>query len=773
MLLPIALLAQVAVTTPPLVFSGIDRRLTVTIPRLDRPATVDGQLDEPAWAHAALLTGFTQFSPTDGIPAADSTQILVWYSATAIHFGIRAFESHGTPHATIADRDHIFADDNVQLLIGTFPGGQQATLFAVNALGQQGDGVTVESGNPGGGATGSSREAPDLSPDFDFQSKGELTPWGYQVEVRIPFRSLRYQSSQVQSWNLNIVREVKHSAVNDSWAPVRRASSSFLGQSGTLVDLRDIHRGLVMEFNPEFTQTVAGTSTPTGYGYRTETPRLGGNFRWGISNNVALNATVRPDFSQVESDAGQLTFDPRQALFFPEKRPFFLDGIELFQLPLPLVYTRRIADPVAALKITASRAGATIGVLGAIANENGTDDKSHFGILRAQQDLGGQSRLGVTYTGHTQSGDVNHLAGVDGRLLLGSQYSLQFQVAGSETRSNGIRRNGALWYGQLNANGRHIGLAASITGIGDDLVADAGFIRRPGVVTSLIDTRITGYGRAGNRLQSITANIGLQGNWQYGSFIQGRGIQDKKLHLNTTALFRGGGSAFVGVFIELFGYDPSLYRDYALEKRSAGGGLDTIPFTGQPTIPNAEVFVQFLTPEWRNLTANLGYLGGHDEDFYEWASGTLNYMHAELNWRPTGRGRLAFSYDWQQVNRRTDGTLVHVARIPRLKLEYQLTRTAFLRLVGEYNQDKIDSLRDVSRTEAPILIRGPEGYARTAAKTTNAFHGDALFSYQPRPGTLFFAGYGSAWNESATTRPNHLSRQSDRFFLKATYLFRF
>ncbi|MEO8479962.1 MAG: hypothetical protein ABI542_10065, partial [Gemmatimonadota bacterium] len=309
--------------------------------------------------------------------------------------------------------------------------------------------------------------------------------------------------------------------------------------------------------------------------------------------------------------------------------------------------------------------------------------------------------------------------------------------------------------------------------IGENLEARAGFIRRPGVVTSLVDTRVTGFGRPGSLLRSISANVQLHGNWQYANFIHGDKIQDQKLHLNTLALFNGGWSTFVGIFIESFGYDPSLYHDYALETRNATGGLDTIPFTGQPTIPNAEVFVQVITPEWRSFTANLGYLHGHDEDFYEWASGTLSYMHAELNWRPTGRGRMAFSYDWQQVNRRTDGTLVHLARIPRLKVEYQLTRTAFVRLVGEYNEDKVDSLRDVSRTEAPILIGGSNGYSRTTAGSAKSFRGDALFSYHPTPGTLFFAGYGSAWSEADWVQPRRFLQEGDRLFLKATYLFRF
>src|SRR5713101_1951779 len=182
---------------------------------------------------------FLAVFPNDGVPAADSTQVLVWYSATAIYFGIRAFEQHGRPTVTLASRDQIFGDDNVQILLGTFHDAKQVLMFAVNPLGVQGDGSLVEGANvTAGGFIGSAvvgREQPDLSPDFVFQSHGRVTHWGYEVEVRIPFKSIRYQPQQPQDWRLNIVREVKHSGFEDSWFPARRASATFIGQSGNLV----------------------------------------------------------------------------------------------------------------------------------------------------------------------------------------------------------------------------------------------------------------------------------------------------------------------------------------------------------------------------------------------------------------------------------------------------------------------------------------------------------------------------------------------------------
>ena len=214
---------------------------------------IDGVLDEPVWRQAAMLTGFSQFSPLDGIAAADSTEVLLWYSPTALYVGIRAYERHGAVHATLADRDKISADDNVQILLGTFHDQRQAYVFAVNPFGVQMDGTIVESGQVMGGGwtpTLSGRVAPDLSQDFVFTSKGRLTDYGYEVELRIPFKSLKFQSADAQSWDINVVRQVQHSGFEDSWAPAKRANASFLGQAGTLDGLGGIDRGLVLDLNP-------------------------------------------------------------------------------------------------------------------------------------------------------------------------------------------------------------------------------------------------------------------------------------------------------------------------------------------------------------------------------------------------------------------------------------------------------------------------------------------------------------------------------------------
>jgi hypothetical protein len=780
LLLARLLLPDTLGTDPARVFSGRERQLSVHVPRIEAEVKVDGQLDEPAWAQATMLTGFSQYAPTDGLPASDSTQVLVWYSPTAIYFGIRAYEAHGSATATLAGRDQIFNDDNIQILLGTFHDGRQAMMFAVNPLGVQGDGALLEGRNTGsslvfGGAV-QGREQADLSTDYVFQSKGRVTPWGYEVEVRIPFKSLRFQPAPEQSWNINVIREVKHSGFEDSWAPALRAAPSFLNQSGEIVGLAGLRRGLVMELNPEATERVTGApGTVSGYDYTRGNPQIGGNVRWGISNSLALNGTVHPDFSQVESDAGQLAFDPRQALFFAEKRPFFLEGGELFSVPSNLIYTRRIVQPVAAAKLSGNIAGTDVGVLSAVddqINSVSGSDNPIFNILRLQRRISSHARIGIVYTDEEDAGNSSRVAAVDGRVSSGV-FSFNYQMAGARTHTDSSTVTAPLWATSVNAQGHHAGLAAGFSGISDQFYTASGFISRNGIVHSYLDPSWTLFGKRGAFIERFTGDILYDGIWQYQNFIHGRHRQDEKLHFNGAASLHGGWNAGLGVFIESFGYDSSLFANYRIEVPKSGGGLDTIPFTGRYTIPNAEWLFQLNTPQWQHFTGGGYYLQGHDENFFEWQSARLRLLQFDVTWRPTDRIRAEASYFWQQVARRTDGSIVDVGRIPRLKLEYQVSRPFFVRLVGQYVQNRTDSLRDDGRTNGTILIPDGNGVLqRSTPSSTNLFHVDVLLSYQPVPGTVILAGYGSDMLDAGEFGFRNLTRADDAFFMKLSWLFR-
>ena len=782
MLVPLLLAAQLqtaANIAPPGVHSGREDRTAVRPPRSELPVAIDGVLDEPVWGEAVVLSGFSQFSPVDGVPAHDSTEVLVWYSPTAIHFGVRAFEAHGAVHATLADRDRIFADDHVQILLGTFDDGRQATVFAVNPLGVQADGTLVEQGGTRAGSFSAAqvaRESADLNPDFVFQSKGRVTERGYEVEIRIPFKTLRYQSRPEQRWGLHILRRVQHSGYEDSWVPAKRDAASFLAQSGHIEGLTDLRRGLVLDLNPEVTARTVGVRSPDGtWASDAENPEVGGNVRWGITNNLTMNGTVNPDFSQIEADAGQLAFDPRSALFFAEKRPFFLDGSEQFRTPNNLIYTRRIVQPVGAVKLAGKVSGTDIAFLTAVDDElpSTFGHRPRFAIARVQRDVGAQSRVGLAYTDRTVGDDWNRVADADARFVFGKIYDARIQWAQSFSTERGREWNAPLWDARFARNGRRFGMRYSVTGIDPDFVTRSGFISRRGIAVAGFSHRLTTFGARGSLVETFSTELNLNGTWKYDAFTHGGDAQDKKAHLNTTTSLRGGWSLGASVLVETFGYDPQLYAGYLIEVPRPLGGVDTIPFTGTADLPNLDWVLSIGTPQWKRGSASVFLVWGKDDNFDEWSSADILIGTLTGDWRPSEKMRVNATYNVQKYDRRTDGSTVRVRHIPRLKLEYQIARPLFVRLVGEYDAEKVDDLRDDSRTNGVLLIPNGDGtHSRATAFAENSFRGDFLISYQPLPGTVVFAGYGSVMEEPRAFRFGDLARRSDGLFVKASYLFR-
>lgn len=773
----LSLLQLAAAPDPGPVYSGRAGATEVRPPRVEAEAVIDGVLDEPVWAEAALLTGFSQYRPVDSLPAADSTEVRVWYSADALYVGIRAFEPHGPANATLADRDKIFGDDNVQILLDTFDDKRRALVFAVNPLGVQADGVHIESEQSGSAFSAEAAEGGrlDLSPDFIFESRGHVTPDGYVVEMRIPFKSLRFQAADPQRWGFNVVREVQHAGQTQTWTRVRRGATSFLAQAGGLTELSGLDRGLVLDVNPVATRRFVGAQSPTGWRYGDEGTELGVNTRWGITPNLTASGTYNPDFSQVEADVAQIQFDPRQAVFFPEKRPFFLEGSESFSVPNGLIYTRSIVEPVAAAKLSGKVAGTDVGVLSAVDDEalsrNGARNPL-VNLLRVRRDIGAGSNLGVTYTDRFDGDDYNHVGALDGRFLLGP-YIVRFQGAGSLTRTAGERFSGELWDARVDRSGRRWGWTAYLKGIAPDFDAPDGFISRTGVVYQAIAPRLTFFGPEGAALETFSTSVNFNNTWLYDRFTAGEMRPDElKVHFNNSFSFRGGWTAGASLLVESFRYPEELYRDYAIERTTASG-VDTVAFTGRPTIENYDFVFSVATPEYPKFSANAFLLFGSDENYPEWAPGYIVWATLETDWRPTDKLRVSPIYNETRVMRPSDGSIVQLTSIPRLKVEYQLARPIFVRFVGQYVAFHQDALRDDSRTGDPILLRdGSGGYVPASEIRSNSVRFDWLFSYQPSPGTVLFAGYGSTLGEERAFRFDGLERRNDGFFLKLSYLFR-
>lgn len=764
-LLAAALLATPA--TDSLVYNGREGRTAVRPTRIVNAPRIDGRLDEAEWRNAAVLTGFSQYSPVDKLPAQDSTEVRVMYTDHEMFVGIRAFEPHGSVHGNLADRDKILADDYVQINLDTFDDKRRAIVLIVNALGIQADGMLAENGTSGEGQL-------DLSPDFLFYSKGHVTADGYEVELRIPFKSLRYQSKEEQQWGIQIVRSVKHSGHRQTWTQADRGASSFLAQSGRLEGMTGLKRGLVMDINPVLTTRVDGAQNSVGSSWKYDygRPEIGGNVRWGIAENVTLNATANPDFSQIESDASQAQYDPRQALFFQEKRPFFLEGSENFSVGNSLVYTRSIVAPLAAAKLTGKVSGLNVGFLSALDDEanSASDNNPLFNILRLRKDLGSRSNVGAVYTDRIDGSDYNRVAGVDTRIVRGA-FTFSGQYAASFTRDGAFTSNAApLFDFRFARNGRDWGFNTQLSGIHPDFVAGAGFLSRGGVGRFNVSPRKSWYGEKGAKVEQFTLGSYINGTWDYERFRKGTVANDVQVHLITSAVLRGGWNFHAQPWIESFMYPAELYTDFFTANAA---GTDTVPYVGVNRITN--IGGQFImnTPDFKKFSGGLNLTLGRDVNFAEWAEAWILFTEFHGLYRPTEKLRFDGSYVEQRFHR-MDGSLVSLRQIPRLKVEYQIARPIFVRMVTQYDATRRDALRDDSRTNAPILRRRADGtFAPIAAVSRGGVRTDWLFSYQPSPGTVVFAGYGSTLNNPLDAYGvRDMDRTADGFFLKLSYLFR-
>jgi hypothetical protein len=532
--------------------------------------------------------------------------------------------------------------------------------------------------------------------------------------------------------------------------------------------------------NPVLTQRTTGApASPTtpGWRYKAADPELGGNVTWGVTPNLAINATVNPDFSQVEADVGQVIFDPRQAIAFPEARPCFLEGSENFSVPNALIYTRRIVTPEGAVKMSGKVGGLNVGVLSAVDDQSAgpnSRDNPVFNIVRLRRDLGAQSHLGMVYTDRIYGADFNRVAGVDTRMLLGSRYVFNGQVATSFTKTGAFKADARpLFDFALTKTGRTSGFNAVIEGIHPEFIASSGFISRAAIAHANFSPRRTFFPK-NSVFESIYFSPQFDGTWEWDRFMRGTEPNDMKANTSTTAQLRGGWRTTLYTWTETFKYPAYLYTNYYVEKRVANGAVvDTVPFVGTDRLTNLGVMASVGTPQWRSFAGSLELVGGQDDNFDEWSSALILYTTLNVDWRPTNRVRVNGRYVEQRTHRKSDHSLVRLRSIPRVKVEYQVSRPLFIRFVGQHDGTKIDALRDDSRSEAPVLLRSANGtFTQSTPVRRSGFRADWLLSYQPNPGTVVFAGYGASMGSDEFFSPRDLRRTSDGVFVKLSYLFR-
>ena len=520
-----------------------EKAAPVVVPRLDAAPVIDGKLDDAAWKQARVLKDFYQTEPGDNIAPSQPTEVLIGYDARTLYVAFRAYDEPSKVRANVAKRDGIFDDDFVGMYLDTFNDQRKAFEMLFNPLGIQADAVFTENSGE------------DFSVDLVHESKGALTSDGYVVEVAIPFKSLRYEAGKGKLWGVHFFRRIKRlNNETDSWMPISRDVQGNLIQAGKLTGLEGISTERTLEIIPSFTLSETGkrvrTFLPTPFPNTGDAqPQLGPGrmlnspieFDFGVTSKFGLTPTVtldfayNPDFAQVEADQTVVTANQRCPIFFQEKRPFFLEGKEIFDTSSQVVHTRAIFDPDVAVKLTGKRGRNTFGLI--LASDNGpgnfTDeeredralevlrlrrpqgpgesdaafaarlnraqfvesnfarfvDKNAFiGVLRLKRDVGRESSIGMFATTYNFTERHNQLVGIDARFKLDPKTFTTFEIVATNSKNyfrnlatdetSYRNRNGFAYNYLLDYTGRYFGYSLNASGRTRDYRADVGFTRQ-------------------------------------------------------------------------------------------------------------------------------------------------------------------------------------------------------------------------------------------------------------------------------------------------------
>ena len=776
----------------------------VRIARVDKPPVIDGKLDDAIWQQATVLKDFYQFRPGDNIAPSQPTEALIAYDAKFLYLAFRAHDEPGKVRATVAKRDAIFDDDFVGIFLDTFNDHRRAYEFLFNPLGVQADSLYTE-GN-----------GEDFSFDLVMESKGVITDDGYTVEVAIPFKSLRYEAGKGKLWGIHVLRTIKRlNNEQDSWMPILRNNSSTLAQEGHITGLEGISTERTLELIPSLTVSETGkrvssfNPVPTGVvdqGRMVNEPvhfDPGLTAKFGLTPTVTLDLAINPDFAQVEADQTVVTANQRFPIFFAEKRPFFLEGIDIFNTPMQAVHTRAIVDPDVAVKLSGKRGRNTFGLM--LASDNGPgnfvgderlnpdnarflDKNAYIGVLRLKHDLGsGENTIGMIATTYNFIEKHNNLFGIDGRFRFNKQSVATFQVIGTNTREfffepdqgQSIYRTGnAFAYAfHFDKDGRNFGWNYDGRGITRDYRADVGFTRRTNNNRHGLFVYYNTDPKPKATLISAHFHVlpEIQFDWQGRIQSWGDEMQTELHFKNQTYAGLGVSLNYERIFEEEFGstrqvvatncFDasqiathPFLHCGFAGDDSERSTHRNNIYGYAGTTPSKKYSFNVFTIYNWGAFDFDFGAgpkyprvspLALLDPDNAPLDPGPGNNWHMDATavYQPTNALRLQLDYTKDRLVRRDTGRVAFDENIFALRGTYQFTRFTFARARVDY-----DALQERVR-------------------------GQFLLGWAPNPGTSFYVGYNDDLNFngygpiSGRLEPG-FRRNGRTFFIKMSYLFR-
>lgn len=696
------------------------------------PPTIDGLLDDAAWRGAPQPTGdWLSYNPLHGSAIPQRTRVWVAHDASYLYFAFQCDDPEPSRIKTsITRRDNIWSDDWVGISLDALGTGQTSYHLLVNPSGIQLDMINTVSGNE------------DTSPDYIWDSAGRLNADGYAVEIRIPLQSIRFKGGSDTRMGLLFWRRVSRTGVSVAWPALTPGRWVFETHASLQFDF--LAPVLTRELIPSATVSSSqGRAAPDRWEPVDATGDVGFSTKVGLTPTITLDATVNPDFSQVESDAFQVEVNQRFPVFFDEKRPFFMEGAGLFMLAgsdmdssmISAVHTRRIVDPSVGFKITGSVGRLQFGTLTALDDGAGVDYPDDpvlserdrlFNVFRAQYSLGASNYVGVMATDTEFAGSFNRVAGGDLSWRVSANQRVTGMALYSSTREVGASATlgGAAGSASWQYNTRRLNLGAFAEHY------DRGFQMAPAF-----------YNRAG-----ITAGWGFA-EWNFypgektrfgwirriAPFVFSQHTEDRNAGGDEQVTVPGvrfnftrQGSLRVD---RILGHERWLGRRYPLGRSRVQGEVQLFRWLGIEAEVNAgpAVFYDFVSP------------------FAGWSRNS----EVEITWQPTSRLNAAVEYERVDFKRADTREPVYELDLLNTRATFQFSKQFFVRAIAQY-----DSLRE------RVLS-------------------DFLASYELRPGTVGYLGYGSlyerrdyvddAWVEGAgrylTTRRG--------LFLKVSYLYRF
>lgn len=439
-----------------------NQKPTLSIPRIYTAIEIDGNLDDEAWKNAARATNFSENFPGERTEPPVDTEAWIAYDDENLYIAFVAQDDDPSSiRASLCDRDRIFQDDFVGIMLDTYGSASWAYELFVNPLGVQGD-LRWSNGNE------------DEGFDIIYHTDGKITDTGYQVEMAIPFSSLRFPNKDVQNWRATFWRtHPRESRRQYTWAATDRDEPCWPCQWGTLAGISNVKPGSRLDLLPGVTAGQSRFRSNSDDAFSTiesenvET-QLSMNARYAFTNSLIGEGTLNPDFSQIEADVAQIDVNTTFALFFPERRPFFQEGGDILSSYTNVIYTRSINAPLFATRLTGRTNKTGFAYIGARDRESAVllpfEEFSAFSelgqtwsnIFRVRQNFNNDSHVGALITDRRYDvGGSGSVGGVDGRIRFLSKYAFEFQVLGSHTEEPFLALNTEDLDGETFDNGRY------------------------------------------------------------------------------------------------------------------------------------------------------------------------------------------------------------------------------------------------------------------------------------------------------------------------------